>query len=41
MERPKIIFLGSEFEVNISVVFEDNDVVSENFPVYIKRFESE
>lgn len=27
-----------EFEVNISVVFEDNHLVSENFPIYITRF---
>jgi hypothetical protein len=31
-------FLSIEFEVNISVVFEDNHLVSENFPIYITRF---
>ena len=27
-----------EFEVNISVVFEDNHLVSENFPIQLTRF---
>lgn len=30
--------LASEFEVNISIVFHDNHLVSENFPIHVIRY---
>jgi len=32
------ILIYLEFEINISVVFEDNHLVSENFPIQLTRF---
>ena len=33
-----IFYLDKEFEVNISIVLEDNHLISENFPIQITRF---